>query len=89
MGEGEMSEWDLGSGTDCDNELYSCFVTSHNTPGTLLTNFWIVLGHTVTSIHILRFLELMFRTQTWMQPCDHIHHHATCIIFWITEDFHL
>jgi len=28
MGEGEMSEWDLGSGTDCDNELYSCFVTS-------------------------------------------------------------
>jgi len=37
-------------------------VTSHNTPVTLLTNFQIVLGHTVTSIRILRFLELMFCT---------------------------
>ena len=35
-------------------------VTSCNTPVTLLTNFQLVLGHTVTSIRIPRFPELMF-----------------------------
>src|SRR5882724_6543655 len=51
-------------------------VTSCNTPVTLLTNFWLVPGHTVTSICILRFLELMFHARTWMQPSDTIHHHV-------------
>src|SRR5882724_2465295 len=48
-------------------------VTSHNTPVTLLTNFQLVPGHTVTSIHILRFPELMFRARTWMQSMATTH----------------
>ena len=41
-------------------------VMSYNTPVTLLTNFRLVPGHTVNSIRIPRFQELMFRTRTWM-----------------------
>ena len=56
-------------------------VMSRNTPVTLLTNFQIVLGHTVTSICILRFLELMFHTRTWMQPSDAIHCHIMMLVY--------
>ena len=49
----------------------SVYVTSCNTPVTLLTNFWLVLGHTFTSICILRFPELMFCAQTWMHSQWH------------------
>ena len=31
-------------------------------------NFWLVPGHTVISMHIPRFPELMFHTRTWMHP---------------------
>ena len=42
-------------------------VMSHNTLVTLLTNFRPVPGHAVTSLCILRFPELRFCAQTWMQ----------------------
>src|SRR5882724_10140987 len=63
-------------------------VMSHNTPVTLLTNFQIVPGHTVTSICIPRFPELMFCARTWMhfQWCYSTHMSHCFRIFWITED---
>ena len=71
----------------------SVFVTSHNTPVTLLTNFQLVPDHAVTSIHIPRFLELMFHTQTWMQSIDTTHLDTIVMsrLFWtsrITEDLY-
>src|SRR5882724_2145722 len=51
-----------------DNDHYWITVMSYNTPVTLLTNFQLVPGHPVTSIHIPRFLALMFHARTWMQP---------------------
>ena len=51
-------------------------VTSRNTTVTLLTNFRLVLGHTVTSICIPGFPELMFHAWTWMH--SQWHYPPTC-----------
>ena len=69
------------------------WVMSHNTPVTLLTNFQLVLDHTVTSIRIPRFPELRFRTRTWMQSIDTTHHDIIVMschfrVLWITEVLH-
>ena len=72
-----------------DNDHYWITVMSYNTPVTLLTNFQLVPGHPVTSIHIPRFLALMFHARTWMQPHDPIYCHPARIVFRITEALHL
>ena len=53
--------------------VFRMTVMSHNTPVTLLTKFWLVPGHAVTSIRIPRFPELRFHTRTWMQSMDTTH----------------
>jgi len=57
-------EWDVPMAT-CASKGVTCYVC--NTLVTLMKNFWLAPGHTVTSLHIPRFPELRFRTQTWMQ----------------------
>jgi len=55
-------------------------VMSHNTPVTLLTNFWLVLGHTVTSICIPRFPKLCFALELGYNPVTYPpSHHLHCL----------
>src|SRR5882724_3539285 len=49
---------------------------SCNTPVTLLTNFRLVLGHTVTSIRILRFPETYVSHSNLDTTSDTIHCHV-------------
>ena len=77
-------------GPEGSNPLSLQSVTSRNTSVTLLTNFRILPGHTVTSICILRFPELRFCTRTWMhsQWCYSTHMSHCFQIFQITEDIY-
>src|SRR5882724_13431407 len=56
-------------------QAYRLYVTSRNTPVTLLTNFRLVPGHTVTSI--CNSQNLCFALELGCTPSDTIHLHVT------------